>query len=267
MVNGDKTLVFASYFGGQVIYDQGVNTQAIGWTFLNCGAATDNGGTHFRLGGAGETLIANYTSNVHGSLIELPEGSGNGGDGFYPHPDPNRSTEQTGYFGQRVTVMSTKLEYHGWTLGQGDRFLLDARACQNLTNAPNEAGANGDFVFREVSFASGTTWPLDHLNTVIQVGNNNSGTWKGNDAIRVKCEGGSIGGILKIGSDKTAAHGPTNRWWSFRDMVRAPAPELVQFLGTGFHYMIEWRPTRTSSLISIAAGRARESRSTAANHS
>jgi hypothetical protein len=238
-VNGDKTFVVGSYFGGQIVYDQGVNTQAIGWTFLNCGASTETGGTHFKLGGAGETLIANYTSNVHGSLIELPEGSGNGGDGFYPHPD--RPNEQTGYFGQRVTVMSTKLEYNDWFLGGGDRFLLDARACQHLTNAPNEAGANADFVFREVSFASGVSWPLDHLNTVIQVGNNNSGTWKGNDAIRVKAEGGTIGGILKIGSNKTADQGFTSRWWSFRDMVRAPDPPLVQFLGTGFHYMIEWR--------------------------
>jgi hypothetical protein len=238
-VNGDKTFVVGSYFGARIVYDQGVNTQAIGWTFLNCGAATENGGTHFRLGGAGETLIANYTSNVNGSLIELPEGSGNGGKGFYPHPaKPN---EQTGYFGQRVTVMSTKLEYDGWFLGGGDRFLLDARACQHLNLAPNQAGANADFVFREVSLASGTTWPRDDLNTVIQVGNNDSGTWKGSDAIRVKAEGGAIGGILKIGSNKTAADGFTSRWWSFRDMAHAPDPELVQFLGTGFHYMIEWR--------------------------
>ncbi|WP_374945167.1 hypothetical protein [Sphingomonas sp.] len=211
--NGDKALIEQCVFLTSVGYDRTRNNQAIGWTFLN--TASGCADTTFRLSGAGETLIVNHVGDIYGSFIALPEGSGNPGTG------------QFNYFGARTTVMSTKLEYHG----KGDRMLLDARASRLATDA---GGSNCDIVFRETSIASGTAWPDPATHVIIQVGDATSGS----DAIRVKQEGGTIEGVVKLGSSQL---GPLSRRWSFRDAVRAPDPATVQFLGEGSHYLIEWR--------------------------
>lgn len=209
--NGDKTLVEQCLFATSVGYDQTRNNQAIGWTFLNC--ASGCSGATFLLGGAGETAIVNHVGDVYGSLIKLPESSGNPGSG--------------NYVGSRTTVMSTKLEYHG----TGHRMLLDARESVALTDG---GGTNADLVLREVSFASGSSVPNPATHTVIQVGNGTSGS----DAIRVKQEGGWIEGVIRVGS---VQYGQNSRRWSFRDAVRAPNPATVQFNGPGNHYLMEWR--------------------------
>lgn len=226
--NGDKTLVEQVFLGGAVGYDRTRNNQAIGWTFLGC--YSGNSTTTFRLAGAGETLIANHVGDVYGSFVELPEGSGNPGSG------------QFNYFGARTTVMSTKLEYHG----TGARMLLDARASRLLTDS---GGSNCDLVLREVSLASGSSWPDPKHHVVIQVGDEKEGS----DAIRVKQEGGTLEGIIRLGS---AQLGPLNRRWSFRDAVRAPDPATVEFLGPGSHYLMEWRANENVPLDQYRGGQA-----------
>jgi hypothetical protein len=234
-VNGDKTLVVGCGLGGQYVYDQGTNTQAIGWTFLNNGASARR--AHFRLGGAGETLIANHTGDVPNTFIEFPEGAGNGG-----------TVSDTNYFGSRTTVMSTKLEYQSSSVR-----MVDASACLLLTNKAGTdgvpLGASCDVVFRETSIARG--FPVDSAsNAIFVVGD----TAQGSDAIRIKCEGGSIPGAIKVGSAKTFADGHETRWWSFRDMILAPNPATVQFLGDGHHYAMEWRRNESVPLDQYRGG-------------
>lgn len=226
--NGDKTIVEQCLLGADVGYDQTRNNQAIGWTFLGCYSGC--GKTTFRLGGAGETLIVNHVGNVYGSFVELPEASGNPGSG------------QSNYFGGRTTVMSTKLEYHG----TGDRMLVDARASRLLTDS---GGSNCELVFRDVSMASGPDWPDPSRHVVIQVGDDQAGS----DAIRVRQDGGTIEGVIRIGS---AQLGPLNRRWSFRDAVRAPDPSTVQLLGPGSHYLLEWRANENVPLDQYRGGEA-----------
>lgn len=227
--NGDKTLIEQSLFLGTVGFDQGQNKQAYGWTFLNCSGGCRE--AEFKLGGAGEILIANYVGDPFGAFIKFPEGSGNPGSGGRPN-----------YFGQRITVMSSKLEYHG----QGDRMLIDARESRLLTD---RGGSNCDVVLREVSLASGSNWPDPARHVVIQVGDGNGGS----DAIRIKQEGGWIEGVVKLGS---AQLGSLNRRWSFRDAVRAPDPETVQFLGPGSHFLIEWRANENVPVDQYRGGQA-----------
>lgn len=226
--NGDKALVEQCLFGSAIGYDQTRNNQAIGWTFMNC--ASGCGEITFKLSGAGETLIVNHTADVYGSFIALPEGSGNSGSG------------PRNYFGGRTTVMSTKLEYHG----SGDRMLVDARGSLLPTDS---GGSNCDLVFRETSIASGTSWPDPAKHVIMQVGNERAGS----DAIRVKQEGGTIEGVVKLGS---AQLGPVNRRWSFRDAVRAPDPATVQFLGPGNHCLLEWRANENVPLDQYRGGQA-----------
>jgi hypothetical protein len=227
-VNADKTLVEQVAFGTAVGFDQGGNKQAIGWTFLNCSANCRT--THFRLSGAGEVLIANYTSEVYGSLIHYPESSGTAGSG------------RTNYFGNRTTVMSTKLEYHG----SGPRMLVDARDSRLATDA---GGSNCDIVFRETSIAPGTGWPDPASHVIIQVGDDTSGS----DAVRIKQEGGTIQGVIRVGSNQ---QGFLSRRWSFRDAVRAPDPATVQFRGAGNHYLMEWRANENVPLDQYRGGEA-----------
>lgn len=226
--NGDKTLVEQCFLGSGVGYDQTRNNQAVGWTFLGCYSGCAD--TTFRLGGAGETLIANHVGDVFGSFIELPESSGNPGSGKF------------NYFGSRTTVMSTKLEYHGG----GARMLLDASQSRLVTDA---GGSNCDLVFRDVSFASGPNWPDPANHIVIQVGNKEGGS----DAIRVRQDGGTIEGVVRIGS---AQLGALNRRWSFRDAVRAPDPATVELIGPGSHYLIEWRANENVPLDQYRGGEA-----------
>ena len=209
--NGDKTVVEQTMLLTAVGYDQTRNNQAIGWTFLNCASGCSE--TAFKLGGAGETAIVNHVGDVYGSLIQLPEASGNPGSG--------------NYIGSRTTVSSTKLEYHG----EGDRMLIDARESLAVTDG---GGTNADIVLREVSLAGGSAVPDPATHVVMQVGDDTHGS----DAVRVKQEGGWIEGVIKLGS---AQYGANGRRWSFRDAVRAPDPATVQFMGPGNHYLMEWR--------------------------
>jgi hypothetical protein len=225
-VNADKTLVEQVVFGTAIGFDQGRNKQAIGWTFLNC--AADCRTTHFRLGGAGEVLIANYTSEVYGSLIHYPESSGVAGSG------------RANYLGSRTTVMSTKLEYHG----SGDRMLVDARDSVALTDS---GGSNVDLRLRDVSFASGSAWPDPARHVVIQVGNERSGS----DAVRIHQDGGTIEGVIKYGS---AQFGALSRRWSFMNALRAPDPSTVQFLGPGNHPLMEWRANENVAIDQYRGG-------------
>jgi hypothetical protein len=222
--NGDKTLVVSCHLGGYTAYDQGANKQAIGWTFLNCWASCL--GAHFKLGGAGETLIVNYTSNVYDALIQYPESSGNSGSGNYP--------------GSRTTVMSTKLEYQG----TGPWRIVDARESILGTNS---GGSNADLVLREVAIAPGAV-ANEATNPIFEVGNGTSGS----DAIRIKQEGGWLPGVARI-SAHVQSH--VNRRWSFRDALKAPAPQTVQFLGAGNHYLLEWRHNENVPLDQYRGGR------------
>lgn len=217
--NGDKTLVEQVTMSTTVGFDQTRNNQAYGWTFLNTTAGCEN--THFLMSGAGETLIVNHVGDIHDSFMKLPESSGNPGSGV----------GTSNYFGQRITAMSTKLEYSAPSSSDGQRRLIDARESVKSTDS---GGSNCDIVLREVSIASGTNWPDPATNTIIEVGNATSGS----DSIRIKQEGGTIEGRIKVGS---VQYGGNNRRWSFRDAVRAPNPETVSFLGEGNHYLMEWR--------------------------
>jgi hypothetical protein len=208
--NGDKTLVEQVSFGTTVGFDNGRNKQAVGWTFLNCSGACAL--THFRLGGAGEVAVAHYVGNVFGSFIDLPESSGNAGGGNFP---------------ARVTVSGTQLEYHG----TGPRLLIDASRSTELTD---RGGTNADIVLREVTIVSGATPPDPKHHAIIQVGNERAGS----DAVRVRQEGGWIEGVIRHGSEQ---QGALNRRWSFRDALRAPAPETAELTGIGSHPLMEWR--------------------------
>jgi hypothetical protein len=214
--DGDKTLVIGTAFGGNYGYDQGINKQAIGWTFLNSYSGSKI--AHFKLGGAGQTLIMNHTSDVSNSLFELPDGSGNPGD--FP----------TTFFGQAVTMLATKLEYHGnlWD----HRRLVDARAS---TSAAGSGGSAAVLTFRDVHLASGATAPTaPDDNIVMEVGANGNGS----TGIRVQQDGGWIEGTIKVNSQEGTEN---KRRWAFRHAVRAPLPEKVQFLGSGSHCLMEWR--------------------------
>jgi hypothetical protein len=116
-------------------------------------------------------------------------------------------------------------------------MLLDARESLRLTEDPSviqiNRGTHATVTFRNVSFASGPAWPNPLYNTVIQVGDGVTGS----DAIRVRQYGGWIDGVVKVGSP---ASGNSQFRWIFRDAVRAPKPETVQFLGLGNHYLFEW---------------------------
>lgn len=232
--NGDKTLVEQVTMSTTVGFDQTRNNQAIGWTFLNTTAGCEN--THFLMGGAGETLIVNHVGDIRDSFIKLPESSGNAGSGV----------GTSNYFGQRITAMSTKLEYSAPTSSDGQRRLIDARESVKSTDS---GGSNCDIVLREVSIASGTNWPDPTTNTIIEVGNATSGS----DSIRIKQEGGTIEGRIKVGS---AQYGSNNRRWSFRDAERAPNPETVSFLGEGNHYLMEWRANENVPIDQYRGGQA-----------
>lgn len=227
-VNGDKTLVEQVLFGTRIGFDQGRNKQAIGWTFANCGG--DCRDTHFRLGGAGEVLITNHTSEIYGSLIHYPEGSGNPGSGA------------NHYLGSRTTVASTKLEYHG----AGDRMLVDARDSLAPTDG---GGSNVDLRLRDVSFASGAARPDPARHTIIQVGNDQAGS----DAIRIHQDGGFIEGVIRHGS---AQLGALNRRWSFANALAAPDPATVQLLGPGSHPLMEWRANENVPVDQYRGGQA-----------
>ncbi|HEX8384137.1 MAG TPA: hypothetical protein VF592_12270 [Sphingomonas sp.] len=209
--NCDKTLVEQVQFHTNTGFDNTRNKQAIGWTFLNC--ASGCGETVFRLGGAGEVAVLNHVGDIYGSLIQLPEGSGNAGSG--------------NYVGCRATVMSSKLEYHG----QGARMLLDARASLLPTDG---GGSNADIVFRDVSIASGPAQPDPATHVVMQVGDGRRGA----DAVRVRQDGGWVEGVIRHAS---AHPGPNNRRWSFHDAIRAPDPARVRLEGAGNHPLMEWR--------------------------
>lgn len=225
--NGDKTLVEQVQFGTLVGFDNTRNKQAVGWTFLNC--ASGCAGAMFRLGGAGEVAVVNHVADVYGSLIELPEGSGNPGAG--------------NYVGTRITVMSSKLEYHG----NGPRMLLDARGSRLNTDA---GGSNADLVFRDVSLAGGLGRPDDPASHVVmQVGDSG----RGSDAVRVRQDGGWIEGAVRLAS---AQRGAVNRRWSFRDAVRAPDPDRVRFEGDGNHPLLEWRANENVPLDQYRGGEA-----------
>lgn len=227
--NGDKTLVEQVTMSTTVGFDQTRNNQAVGWTFLNTTAGCDK--AHFLLGGAGETLIVNHVGNVHDSFVKFPESSGNPGSGNLPG---------------RLTAMSTQLEYAAPSSNDGQRRLIDAR--ESVLNT-DSGGSNYDIVLREATIASGTHAPDPASNTIIEVGNATSGS----DAIRIKQEGGTIEGRIKVGS---AQYGGNSRRWSFRDALKAPKPETVSFLGGGNHYLMEWRANENVPIDQYRGGQA-----------
>jgi hypothetical protein len=228
--DGDKGLAIRCHFSGQVGYDQGTNKQAVGWTFINCHSALKS--TDYKLGGAGETLIVNNTAELYGSFIKYPEGSGNPGSG------------PTTYFGQRATVMSTKLEYHG----TGDRMLVDARESRNVTDS---GGSSTEVVLRDVSVEGGTAVPAFASHTIMQVGDTTS--LQGSDAIRVRQDGGFIRGVIKYVCHQLLQ---LHRRWRFVDAVAAPDPATVQFLGPGSHPMMEWARNENVRLDQYRGGQA-----------
>lgn len=224
-LNGDKSLIEQVAFGTRIGFDNGVDKQAVGWTFLNCSGICPT--THFRLGGAGEVAITAYVGNVLGSFIEFPEGSGNAGAANVP---------------ARITVTGTQLEYHG----SGARMLVDARRSLLPTEG---GGSNVDVVLREVSIASGTAVPDPRSHVIVQVGDDRAGS----DAVRVRQEGGWIEGVIRHGS---AQGGALNRRWSFRDALRAPDPRTVELRGGGNHPLMEWRANENVPVDQYRGGQA-----------
>jgi hypothetical protein len=240
--DGDKTLVIGVTFGCDVGFDRTDNKQAIGWTFLNCYHGCSK--ATYRLGGAGELLIANDTTNVGGSYLQIPESSGNWGDylalGAAGH----------GYLGWRTTVMSTKLEYAGLD-ASGHCRLVDGRECLKRTadgTWPVQGGSNIDLVLREVAIDRGIAVD-EATNRIIEFGNGTNGP----DAIRLKQEGGSIPGVIRWASTQT---GRNNRHWRFRDAIKAPSPTTAQFLGTGNHALMEWTGNENVRLDQFRGGQA-----------
>ncbi|HEX8382115.1 MAG TPA: hypothetical protein VF592_01935 [Sphingomonas sp.] len=86
----------------------------------------------------------------------------------------------------------------------------------------------------------------------IKVGNGTEGAHN----IRLHCDGGSIPGIIEVGSNKTYIHGHDTVAWSFAKMMLAPRPDLVSFLGEGQHPALSWSACENVKLDQVRGGQA-----------
>ena len=220
--NGDKSMFQESLLVGGIIYDNRNNTQAIGWSFINCaGQATI---TCFRMGGVGQTVIFNGVFDLKGSFMQFTEGSGN--------PGPS---EQDPYWCGSTLTIGTKLEQHGDANYPGANLLVDARDSKKTTGAD---GTNVSSTFIDVHITgSPGTIPLPDDTDIIVVGDEMDGN-KGPSALRLQFLFGWVRGIVKWNSTFL---GRTFVRIPFLHMTKAPKPEKAKLLGPGNHPLMEWR--------------------------
>lgn len=221
--NGDKTLVTQTEFNGRIGFSNKGNTQAIGWTFLNCaGAASES---RYQLGGVGMTAIINDVADLYGSYISYPEGSGN----------------HAIYWTGGTTVLCTKIEQHGGQANApgpfvGQNLLIDASGSRKPT--AEDGASNTDLSLIDVHVTASPDAVPDPDNAlIITVGDPGDGN-KGSDAIRVRQWGGWIRGVIRYCTNVRTRQ---FRRWSFEHAIKAPLPENVHLLGSGFAPMMAWR--------------------------
>lgn len=230
--NGDKSMFQECLLVGGCVYDNTGNTQAIGWTFLNCaGHATK---THFRLGGVGMTAIINYVCDTKGSYMAYPDHSGS------PHyPEDGRF-----WPGSTLTI-ATKIEQHGDANYPGPNLLIDARDSTTMQGAggtgfggtPKGAtNVSAAFIDTHITGSPNITPNPDNTDIIV-VGNEFDGN-KGSTEISLQFLFGWVRGIVKWNS---LFRGKITTRVPFLHMLMAPKPEKAKLLGTGFHPMMEWR--------------------------